>query len=397
MKLEEWDISEEQFRAVLRELRFKYHKWDAYAVGRCLILPASLVLPERDHRELIAAAENYHRLLGRLEEGIARRVRLLRKLAIPRALDGLIECEPGSRLQLARYDFFQQPDGHWMISEFNEDVPGGFNEAVGLPRLVSLRGTSCNELLRERFVEAFPAGAEVVLWYATGYSEDLQHMVILQDWLTESGRSALLASPAHLRARWSGFRARGRKVSWGARFYPAEWLPWLPNLREWCALKETGRVMNPVRRLIRQSKKIMALVHREEDGVLDPDERGAFRRNTPWSDWAEQESLRRAAEAPADWVLKRAFGRMGDAVVMGCLQKPDVWTKALAEAAREPEQHTVQRRFPVRPLPWDGKQWYPTVGVYLVNGKFAGYYSRVAEEPMIDHRSYHVTTVVEDT
>jgi hypothetical protein len=37
---------------------------------------------------------------------------------------------------------------------------------------------------------------------------------------------------------------------------------------------------------------------------------------------------------------------------------------------------------------------YPAVGAFVVNGRFAGYYSRVAPRPLITHEAYHVATLV---
>jgi hypothetical protein len=55
----------------------------------------------------------------------------------------------------------------------------------------------------------------------------------------------------------------------------------------------------------------------------------------------------------------------------------------------------MQERFSVQPLRFEHGPMYPTIGAYAVNGKFAGYYSRIAAEPFINHEAYYVATVIE--
>jgi hypothetical protein len=54
----------------------------------------------------------------------------------------------------------------------------------------------------------------------------------------------------------------------------------------------------------------------------------------------------------------------------------------------------VQERFEVAPLAFSVGPLYPTIGAYVVNGSFAGYYSRVAPRPFLDHEALHVATLV---
>lgn len=152
--------------------------------------------------------------------------------------------------------------------------------------------------------------------------------------------------------------------------------------------------MNPLYRLIRQSKRVTWLMHRHGEELLGRRDAEAFRRNTPESFEIDSDSLAWARANPEEWVVKRAFGRMGDAVFMGCLTSADDWAKTLTEAGAEAPIHTLQRKFPLQTLSLAGEDYFPTLGVYLVNGEFAGYYSRVAPTPMIDHAAFHVATVV---
>jgi glutathionylspermidine synthase len=383
---------------LLRALRFRHFKWDTHVCGGCRLLPEALVLSRAAHEEIVRTVEGLREGLGRFERRVRRDPQALERLSIPDALHSLIAAEEHGTLQLARYDLFPTVDGRWMVSEFNEDVPGGFNEAAGIPELVGdpVAGLRWEGDLRARVVEAFGAHETVALLYATAFSEDLQHMLILDRWLRDAGHRTVLGSPAHLAPGWGGWgrpRVLGTAVDAACRFYPAEWMPRLPNLDAWRRLGPRLPMMNPAHRLVRQSK-LMFAVWSEMAGQHSED-RELLARHCPPTRLFDPASVGELRAERERWVLKRAFGRMGDAVVIGALSAESVWEAALNEAARAPGDFCVQERFVVRPLHFEAGSLYPAIGAFLVNGRFAGYYSRVAPEPLITHEAYHVPTLVQ--
>jgi glutathionylspermidine synthase len=390
-----WDLSPEAYAELLRGLRFRYFKWDTYACGGCLVLGEAMVLSRQAHEEVVRATEGLHRALGRFERRVRRDPEALRRLAIPEALHPLIAAEEEDTLQLARYDLFPTEDGRWMVSEFNEDVPGGFNEAVGMPDLLGDPGGGLRWEgdLRASFMEAFRGHESVALLYATAFSEDLQHMLILERWLAEAGYRTVLGSPAHLQRGWRRPRVLGTPIDAAFRFYPGEWMPRLPNLAVWHRLGPRLPMMNPVHRLVRQSKTMFALW--AEERYLDAEDRALLASHCPLTEAFEPAKLPMLRDERERWVIKRAFGRMGDSVVIGDLCTEQQWSAALAEAACTPGEFCVQERFAVRPLAFAEGPLYPAVGAFLVNGRFAGYYSRAAPRPLITHEAYHVATLVQ--
>jgi hypothetical protein len=80
---------------------------------------------------------------------------------------------------------------------------------------------------------------------------------------------------------------------------------------------------------------------------------------------------------------------------VGNLVTEKAWDEALDEAARKPMDWCVQERFQVLPLDFQGGPLYPTLGAFVVNGRFAGYYSRAAARPFLTHEALHVATVVQ--
>jgi glutathionylspermidine synthase len=390
-----WGLAAPEVAEVLRALRFRYFKWDTYAVGRCLVLPEALVLTRREHQEVVSVVEALHGALARLERRVRGEPELLAELGIPAALHPLVAAEPETELQLTRYDLFPTPDGRLMVSEFNEDVPGGFNEAVGLPRLLAgaFAGLEFAGDLAAAFTAAFVGRERVALMYATAYSEDLQHMLALESWLAAAGHQTVLCSPAHLERRWGRPAVMGTRVDAAFRFFPGEWMPRLPNFPLWLRLGPRLPMMNPFYRLVRQSKKVFALWRRP--GVVEEADRELLERHGPFTEELDPGELPRLAAERERWVLKQAFGRMGDSVVMGSLETDESWQRALAEAAATARETAVQECFRVTPMEFAEGPLYPAIGAFLVNGRFAGYYSRAAARPFLNHEAYHVATLVE--
>lgn len=396
MKSATWDLAPGELRDLYRTLRFRYFKWDVFACGRCLVMPESVILSRSEHEKLVELAERFAAILIRLEEALVHRPDLLAQLGIPADVIPLLTRPQPSELQLARYDFFLTPDGRWMVSEFNEDVPGGFNEAVGLPDLIGARanGAAFAGDLRRAITDAFAPHDRVAFLYATGYSEDLQHMLIVQQWLETAGHATCMGSPAHLRAGWRGPRILGERCDAALRFYPGEWFTWLENRKDWERVLADFPMMNPLRRLIRQSKRLYAFWR--DPSLLSRDDIRFLEEHAPLTVAYDAPPNGHDFAARDRWVLKHAFGRMGDTVIMGNLVSDIEWARALEDAAKDPRAWLMQERFDVTPLPDGGKPLYPAIGVYLVNHRFAGYYSRAAHQPFINHEAYHVATLVEN-
>ena len=390
-----WNISTNRFREVCENLAFDYFKWDLYLGGKCRILPESIVLSQETHEHLVAITESFAGLMRRFEANVRRDRRLLAELGIEPRLIPLLEAGDADEPSFSRADFFLTPDGRWVLSEFNEDVPGGFNEAAGLPALLTaaeLGGEAAGDL-RRCLCAAFAECESVGMVFATAFSEDLQHCSVLSRWLRACGHRTVHASPEHLRHHWAGPRLAGVPIQGVFRFYPGEWFTLLSNLVDWRRALPGLYMMNPPARLLSQSKRSFGL-WRSGIGLHTADQQLAVN-YCPATESFQRHRLAYYREHRDQLVLKQAFGRMGDAVLVGALATPRDWDDALMFGMRRPRAVAMQERFLVEPLLFESGFLYPTVGVYAVNGRFAGYYSRVAPQPFITHEAYHVATVIE--
>jgi hypothetical protein len=385
----------DRFTAVIEDLRFKFHKWDAYLNGSLRVLPAALVLSPEEHADAVDCCLKINGALGRAEAIVRNDPRLMDRIAIPRALQSIIREEPASPRQIARYDLIPTVQG-WMTPEFNEDAPGGFNEAVAAGTLFTglLNRATIPGDFGASFIESLPAGNTVGIVYATGYAEDLQHMLILADLLRDRGIRVVLASPEHLTCGMFGKpRLMGTPVDWILRFFPGEWFDHIDDLKAWRRVVTRVPVINPLSRLIRQSKGLYALWRGEN--LLDAADTRLLNRHTPHTAFFNTADIPEYLARREDWVLKKHFGRMGDAVIIGRLCTPAVWENAVADAAGRSGDHIIQHAFSPLPAPDGDRVLYPALGVYLINGAFGGYYSRADASGFTTHEAYYAVTAVE--
>lgn len=395
MRFEALALDEAGLHRLVDELRFRYHKWDVYLSGTLRLLPEALVLDAAEHAAAVDACRRLSAALARVAARARGEPDVLARLGIPAALQPLIDAEPERPFQLARYDLVPTAEG-WMIPEFNEDAPGGFNESVAGTALFGpalARGRVAGDF-GSSFLDAMPPGRRCGLVYATGYAEDLQHMLVLADLLQSRGVETVLGSPEQLDCRPLGRpRLRGMPVDWILRFFPAEWYRHLATLRAWRRAVARVPVVNPLSRVLRQSKALYAW-WREDDGI-DAEDRALLDRHTPHTERFRRELVPRLSEEREHWVLKQAFGRMGDAVVIGRRTTPKDWDQALGDALRQPGEWIAQRAFvPLSLATAKGVPQFPVLGIYLVNGEFAGHYSRADEAGFTTHEAHYVVTAV---
>jgi hypothetical protein len=386
-------LPDRDFAAARRRAIFDCHKWDPQVGDECVIARHPLVLRRDAWNQVVLMAE---RLAGETlaaESELLRRADLHRRLGLPRAVRRVLRAV-GERApavgvaRIIRFDFHYTLEG-WRISEANTDVPGGLNEASGFPAImapyypwaqpVGDAAGAYVEALRSRVGQ----GACIALVHATAYSDDRQMMMFVAGRLVAAGVHPILASPAHL--RWCEGRAEletptGR-VPLGAvvRFFPGEWLTELPRTSGWRHLfvGSTTPISNPPTSLVVQTKRF-PLVWNELD--------------TPLPTWRallpETRDPRRAPWRHTDeWVMKPAFGRVGEGVGIRSLVAPSDWKKIERGARFWPRVWVAQRRFDVVPVEVGGVPLYPCLGVYTVDDRVVGAYGRLAGRPLIDARA----------
>jgi len=375
-------------------------KWDPQVGDVATLSPFPLVMKSSVWDMLAAQAEKLAAEAIAAEEEIAQRPDLLSVLGLPRALLRLL-AEPmplsPSAGRVMRFDFHNTTEG-WRISEVNSDVPGGFTEASFFTSLVAehfpdLRTAGCPaDMWARTLAEAAGRYGIVALLSASGYMEDHQVIAFLATKLRENGRQAFLTKPeqitwrdgvAHLNTSW--YRGPLDVI---VRFYQGEWLSRLPEICGWRNLYRGGRtqIANPGLAVVSESKRF-PLVWEELSTPLPawrallPETRAP--RSAPW---AHDEG----------WLLKTALCNTGDTVCIRELVTPREWFRACLAVRLRPGNWVAQKRFESAPVLTPVGPRHVCVGVYTVNGRSAGAYTRLSPRPIIDFAAVDVALLLED-
>lgn len=392
-------LDDAAFLAMRRRAIFDCLKWDPQVEDVATLARTPLMTTPEAWRELSSLGAALACETAALEAELVRRPDVQHRLGLSRrarrALERAAREGPSPGLaRLVRFDFHHTRDG-WRISEANCDVPGGLNEASGMPGLLAPHYPGADPAgdPAGAYVDALLAGrspgARVALLHATAYSDDHQMMAYLARHLRERGARPMLASPDHV--HWTDGRAHLDGAEWRGeadllvRFFPADWLVDLPDAswRHYFAGSRTP-MSNPATALLTQSKR-MPLVWDELETAcptwraLLPETRDP--REVPWRESDE-------------WMVKPALGRVGEDVALRGVIAPKEFARLQRECARHPGHWVAQRRFEVTATALGGAMVYPCIGVYTVDERVVGAYGRIAPRALIDARAEDAAVLV---
>jgi hypothetical protein len=372
-----------------RSLQHEYFVWDAYVAGKRRVDVHPLFLSEAAHEEAEHVALRAVELVSRAPSSDGER----RLFKLHPDIERLAAAarSAGDLGSLARVDLLLREDGHFVACEVNADCPGGHNETVALPKLARSAGlrrgfdpTNVAPRLADRLVAlsggpGSPRGA-IALVYATAWAEDLQVVAFLERLLRERGGRPVRAPISAISGE--PLAVRGERIAVLYRFYPLEWLAGMPNVEHLVRATERGELasMSSFASIHAQSKLAMARAF-----VHDPEAaRAVFPETIAFAD-ADPAAL---ARDRGDWVVKRDLSRVGDHVVVGALATDDEMRAAVEEVQeleRDGDVWIAQRFIPQRPIetPWGPR--LVTLGAYVLDGSFAGYFARITRTSHCSH------------
>ena len=375
-------------------------KWDPQVGDVNTLASFPMVMSRRVWNEIARLAELLAAEATEAEAEIVNRSELLGRLGLPgalrRVLAGGAHLTPAAG-RVIRFDFHLTTQG-WKISEANSDVPGGYGEGSYFTRLMAaqyprwrMAGDPAAVWCKAVASAAGTAGV-IALLSAPGYMEDYQVTAFLAARLREAGCHTHLARPgqivwrdgiAHLDTAW--FRGPLRAI---IRFYQAEWLSRLPVASGWRHFFRGGLtlVANPAVAVISESKRFPLVWNHLTTGLptwrsLLPETRDP--REVPW-------------DSNEEWLLKTAFCNTGDTVSARAWLPSRKWWQVKWNARLFPGNWVAQRRFDSLPVSTPAGRRHVCVGVYTVNGKAAGAYTRLSERPLVDYTAVDAALLIEE-
>jgi glutathionylspermidine synthase len=364
------------------ELVHKWLVWDAYTAGKRRVDLHPFVLGDALHRSAVDIAEAAWRLVMRAgerdENSLYRFHPDVERLATA-------SRDANDQGGIARVDLLLGEDGKWVACEVNADCPGGFNESIALPRLARIAGATQRSLpcAVEALADALVAKAKgglIALAYATGYAEDLQICAIVERLVRERGGRTVRVSPTMLKSVGDGVGVRGQQIAVLYRFYPLEYMIEQRNLDaiEAAVRNRTLVTMSSFAHIHAQSKLAMARAF-----VHEPEEAEHVFAET--FELSEIDRSYLLSDRP-NWVVKRDLSRVGDHVYVGSLIDREDFRGILEEIAGVDDQAWIAQRYvPQKPIPTPWGERLITLGVYLLDGRFCGYFARFSKESHCSH------------
>ncbi|HLZ12844.1 MAG TPA: glutathionylspermidine synthase family protein [Candidatus Acidoferrum sp.] len=378
---------------------FEHCKWDPQSQDHSVLARYPLFLCSRQLSELRSLAENLSNEALQAESEISRRPDLWPVLGIARriqrALQSGVSQGATQYVRVMRFDFHLTDLG-WRISEVNADVPGGYVEGAGWNSLFAENylnaqaPPSPSRRLCESIRDRLDAGDVVALVHATTFSDDRQVMMHLAGELGRAGLRPVLAGPENIEWRNDFACLKGEtgsvRVNAAIRFFPSEWLPQLRAESQWANWFSDSQTLlcNPGRAILLQSKRF-PLVWGDLKTNMD-----TWRRVLPMTVSPDQVP----GNARKDWVIKPAFGRVGEGIGMENVTSNEEFRQLRRLAERTPQEWIAQERFETTPVRTDDGNVYPCVGVFTVNGEFAGIYGRSSRTPLVNQDAQDVAVLV---
>lgn len=389
-----------------RDLARDYLIWDSHVDGARRVEACPLVLSRASHEAAARAAEAAVRAVNVVASRAHADPLESARYGFSTSVLALAAAShaAGDNASLVRVDLLLGDDNEWHACEINADCPGGHNETVALPRLardagfVGIDPTDVVTRLVDRLVELADGGA-VGLLHASAYAEDLQVCAFIQRQLHARDVAAHLVSPTAPRLECGELVARGRAIHALYRYFPAEYMEGQENVADIVTAIRTGaaRSITSFAHMYSQSKLAFARAWALE-ASLDDESRRAIARHLPETRDLLDVPRERLSSERTEWVVKRSLGRVGDQVHVGALIDEARWTLCIDEALklRAVGESWIAQRFVRQSAvssPWGDR--FVTLGAYVLDGRFAGYFARVTPQSHVSHDALCVPVFVE--
>ncbi|MDR0272711.1 MAG: glutathionylspermidine synthase family protein [Clostridiales bacterium] len=358
---------------------FDGYKWDMQSGEQSTICNQVLLMERCEALFLSEHAEKlFHETIA-MERVLHKSPQLAVRLGISQQMtDALCNCkyDAEKHIRFMRFDFHPTTDG-WRISEVNSDVPAGWPEASVLPALAEkyfdgFKQYGCfGDALKKKLLRLIPEGSTIAYLHDTHTVEDYQILKYMGNLLEKYGYSSVYASPEHI--KWDENKAVG--IGGIVRYFPVEWMEFSPADWKSFVNSETPSCNHPIA-LLTQSKRLPLVW--DELGVEIP----AWRKLLP------ETKCITALPSRGGRILKPAFGRVGEGINI-CVTKQEE-KEIYAAAKNEPTQWVAQKMFESKPI--DGL--HINVGVFVIDGEFAGFYARVSKNPKIDEDASEIPILV---
>ena len=243
-----------------------------------------------------------------------------------------------------------------------------------------------SEHLLLAFKKRISLGARIAFVHATSYADDRQVMQFMGDHFQHNGYQAVYLAPDRLSFREGVAYEKDNQtnIQGIVRFFPLEWMLCLPFRTQWQGFYQTSTVScNHPFAILTQSKRLPLLFQHLGQPTL----------------WNKLLPETKAVEAldyeDSDYLYKPVFGRVGESITIRERTSENEFKKIRRDALRFKKEWIVQKRFDSQPiLTEDGRAFHLCLGVFVIDGKFAGIYGRISSYARIDEKAQDLPVLI---
>ena len=382
MKIQITTIPVSHFYDYRLDVMFEGYKWDMQAGEESTISNQIVLIDKTEIDFLKKAAVALYEETVKMEHALKKRPDLVQKMGISEEMAAaLCQCDydPHQHVRFMRFDFHPTTEG-WKISEVNSDVPAGYPEASILPKLAEKyvpNFSPCGdfgEVFTEKLKQLIPAQTTIAYLHDTHTVEDYQILHFIGDLMEKAGYNSAYLDPSHL--NWEHNKAE--KIGAIMRYYPVEWLEFAQNVDWRCFVNSKTPSSNHPIALLTQSKRLPLIW---DDLQLEI---------PMWKQLLPETKCVTSCANKADFILKPAFGRVGEGINIPHTLSQEENLDILKAATEDPGQWVGQKMF--ESVPIDGL--HLNLGVFVVEGEFAGLYARGSTKPRIDSDASEMPVLV---
>lgn len=376
------EIPDKDFYDYKLDVMFSGYKWDSQAGEQSTICNKVVLLSEECMEFLSKTAVCLYNETIQMETALKEKPDLILQTGASEIVtNALFSCsyERDKHIRLMRFDFHLTNEG-WKISEVNSDVPAGYPDASVLPEIASkyfkeyIPGANFGSILADRLCHHAPVGSTIAYLYDTHTVEDLQILHYIGELMETKGYKSLYTCPTHI--KWNERKAEN--IGAILRHYPIEWLEGMKNADLDGFVNSLTPSCNHPTALLAQSKRLPLVW--DKLGVDIP----------YWKEYLPETLCPTKAVNKKGWILKPAFGRVGQGInIPGVVSKAE--NKNILTAVKtNPELWVAQKMFKSEPI----DKMHMSLGVFVVDGVYAGLFARVSKLPRMDSESQEIPVLI---
>ena len=395
-------IPKNQYDNYRLDVIFNCYKWDPQFLDKNTIAKHVLVISEEEHQELKKITEMLDFETIQAENFINKNLKIAKSLNLPKKikkdLRKMKNYQSDKHIRLMRYDFHPTIEGNWAISEVNSDVPGGFAEASLMPQVAinlfkeeNYEYQNFGDIITTAIANKIQPNKRIILIHCTSYSDDRQVMQFLGDKLESMGFEPIYAAADHLRFKNNKaiciLDGKQGSVDAIVRFTPIEWLKDIkPKYWHGYFNTETSSCNHPIA-IFAQTKRFPFIWGQlEEKGI----------KMTTWREFLPETIEVKDVKKQTGFIYKPVYGRVGENISIKEACKDNEFEKIIKDVKKKPKKYIAQKKFNSKPLiDENNESFHVCLGSYCIDGKSAGYYARISQNPRIDSNAQDIPVLIE--